>query len=68
VAAADALAAELSVAIVHALAQPTHPGAHGLSIHVPAPGSGLDPAYRGPGATWSAETTWDELLLELAGP
>jgi hypothetical protein len=68
VAAASALEGELSLAIVHALAQPTHPGAHGLSIHLPAPGSGLDPAYRGPGAIWAEETTWDELLLELAGP
>jgi hypothetical protein len=68
VAAADTLVAELSVAIVGALAQPSHPGAHGLSIHLPSPGSGLDPAYRGPGATWSAETTWDELLLSFAGP
>jgi hypothetical protein len=62
VAAADALLAELGLVIVHNQAQSSYPGAHGLSIYLPARHVALDPAYGGAGALWSQATTWDQFL------
>jgi hypothetical protein len=61
-AAADALLAGLGVVIVHNQAQPSYPGAHGLSIYLPARHVAPHPAYADLGAVWSQATTWDEFL------
>jgi len=61
-AAADSLLAELGVVIVHNQAQPSYPGAHGLSVYLPARHVAPDLAYAGVGAVWSQTTTWDEFL------
>jgi hypothetical protein len=59
--AADIVVRELALALIESRSQPSLPGAHGLSISLPARGSGMDPAYAAPAAPWSA-TRWDDFL------
>ncbi len=52
---------ELATSSVASRHQPSHPGAHGLSIYLPGLGAGMNPAYASRSAPWSA-TGWDDLL------
>jgi Clostripain family len=60
--AATALVGQLETTIIHARAQSSHPRANGMSIYFPKRGGGMDGAYRGEGAVWSVNTTWDDFL------
>jgi len=64
--AAAALVAQLDVTILHSLAQSSHGAATGMSIYFPGKGDGMSSAYRGEGAVWSVNTSWDEFLESFA--
>ncbi len=66
VTAANNLIAQLQTTIVYSRAQSSYPGSNGLSIYFPALGSSVDSDYRGAGAVWSNNTTWDEFLYDFA--
>jgi len=66
VAASQALRTQLDISIVYSRAQNDYPGAHGLSVYLPARGSHMDPDYVGAGAVWSQSTTWDDFLTSFA--
>jgi hypothetical protein len=66
VTAAQALVDQLGVTIVHSQAQHSHPRANGLSVYLPARGQGMEADYRGTGAVWSVNTTWDDFIESFA--
>lgn len=59
---ATALLDALSAAVIYNRVQADHNDAHGLSIYFPALGTSRDSDYLESGATWSAETEWDEFI------
>jgi hypothetical protein len=64
--AASLLGRELLTAFVDVRSQPSHPGAHGLSVYLPGRGAGMDPDYAAPTAPWSS-TRWDDFLRAFTG-
>jgi hypothetical protein len=60
--AANLVVRALRAAIVESRHQPSHPGAHGLSIYLPGLGAGMVPRYAAPTVPWSM-TRWDDFLL-----
>jgi hypothetical protein len=64
--AANALQTQLRATIVYNRAQSDYPNANGLAIYLPGRNDGTDSAYFDTGATWSADTTWDEFLQSFA--
>jgi hypothetical protein len=65
--AAGALSIGLGIAIVHNLAQDSHPDAHGLSVYLPPLDEGIDCAYLDADAVWTTASIWDDFLVEFAG-
>lgn len=66
VSAAQAVSSQLATTVIHNRTQSDYAAASGLTIYFPARHSGLDSSYLGPGAIWSARTTWDEFLAAFA--
>jgi hypothetical protein len=56
------LLAQLKVSVAYSRAQRDYSYAKGMAVYLTPSGSGLDPLYRGAGAVWSQNTSWDEFL------
>jgi hypothetical protein len=63
----QAISAALSAAIPHNYARAPYSWTHGLTIYTDLDWEYLADYVDGAGATWSQETQWGEMLVELSG-